>query len=110
MNDTIFVEVDDAIDDLSRVVTNHVLRKRAKVVQHLIEASSGHPLDEDVDVPFVLSGAETADNVGVGESAQHHHLLLQPLQLLLLLSLSVSRVTHLRDGVLAEECRQTGYG
>ena len=55
-----------------------------------------HPLDKDVDVSIVLRGSETADQVGVVDAAQHGHLTLQPLQLLLLLCLGVADIAHLR--------------
>ena len=96
MNDPMFVEVDYSIYDLAAVVTNDALSKPAKVMENLIQAPPGHPLYEYVDVSLVLSGSETADHVGVGQSTQHHHLLLQSLHLSLFLRLCVPRVAHLR--------------
>ena len=79
MDDAMFMKVDDPINNLTSVVTNHALCKRPKVVQHLIQTPSSHPLDEDVDVSLVLRGSQTTDNVRMRETTQHGHLLLQPL-------------------------------
>ena len=68
VNDPMFVEVDNSIDNLSGVVADDALSKPTKVMENLIQASSGHPLNEDVDVSFVLGGPQTADHIGVGES------------------------------------------
>ena len=66
-------------------------------MQHLIQTPSGHPLDEDVDVALVLCGSQTAHHVGVGEPAKHVDLVMQSLQLLLLVSLCVADIAHLRE-------------
>ena len=96
MNDAMLMKVHNSIDNLSGVITNHTLSKRPKVVEDLIQAASRHPLNEDVDVALVLSGSQAADDIGVRETTQHHDLIVQPLQLLLLLCLGVPDVAHLR--------------
>lgn len=92
------MQVHDSIDDLSGIITYHTLGKRSKVVEHLIQTPSGHPLYEDVDVALMLSGPQAADDVGMRETTQHHYLVVKSLQLLLFLCLGVPHVTNLDGG------------
>ena len=98
VEDAMLVEVDDPVNDLTSIVTNHALCKRPKVVKHLIQTPPSHPLDEDVDVPLVLRGSQTTDNVWVRKTAEHGHLLLQSPQLLLLVCFGVPNIAHLVVG------------
>ena len=106
MNNAMFVEIHNAIDDLSGVVRDDTLCKPSKVVQNLVQAATSHPLYEDIDVSLMLGGPQTAHYVGVGETTQHHYLLVKPLQFCLLLCLCVPHITHLAWG---DRGRQTGY-
>ena len=93
------MEVDDPVNDLTSIVTNHALCKRPKVMQHLIQAPPSHPLDEDVNVSLVLCGPQTTDDVRMRETPEHGHLFLQSPQLLLLVCFSVPNIAHLGVGV-----------
>ena len=98
VNDPVLVEIHDTIDDLSSVVRNDALLKLTEIVQDLIETPSRHPLYEDIDMAFGLSGPQTPHYVRVRESPQHHDLLVESLHFSLLLRLGVPGIAHLRGG------------